>query len=93
MAYVTQHGVGEALFLNEFALFFGGVSTGADNLDTLLFEFLEFITESLTFDGSAGGTGFREEPQYDLSAPEVLQGNQILIGVRQREVRSGHTWI
>jgi hypothetical protein len=73
MAFITQHGVGEALFFNEFALLCRWIGAGADNLNAPLFEFLEFITESLAFDGSARGAGFGEEPQDNLPAPEVLQ--------------------
>jgi hypothetical protein len=81
------------MFFNEFALFVRGISTSADNLDAPLFEFLEFITESLAFGDSAGGIGFGEEPQDNLPAPKVLQRDQILIGVRQREIGGGHTRI
>ena len=86
MALIAQHGVIEALFLHELALFYGWVSADAYNLDALLFEFLEFITESLTLDGSARGAGFGEKPQDNFPAPEVFQGNQILVGIRQGEI-------
>ena len=89
MTFVAEHGVIEALLFNEFALFSRRIGADADYLDATLFELPEFITESLAFNGSAGGAGLGEKPQYDLPAAEVLQGNQLFIGIGQGEIGGG----
>jgi hypothetical protein len=73
VAFIAEHGIIEALFFDEFALFGRWISADAYNLNVSLLEFPEFITESLAFNGSAGGAGLGEEPQHDLPAAEVLQ--------------------
>jgi hypothetical protein len=86
MALIAEHGVGEAVFLNELFLLGGWIGTHTDDPDTPFLELLEFVTESLALDGSAGGAGFGKEPQDDLMTAEVLEGNEVFIGVRQGEV-------
>jgi len=63
VGFITQQGKLEAVLLNELTLTERRVSTNTDDLDSSLLEFVEFITESLAFCSSAGGPGFREEPQ------------------------------
>jgi hypothetical protein len=89
MAFIAEHGVIETLFLDELSLFRGWIGADAYDLDAMLFEFLEFITESLAFNSSARGVGFGEEPQDNLVAPKVFQRDQLLIGIWQGEIRGG----
>jgi hypothetical protein len=87
VVFITEHGICETLFLHELALFGGRIGTNADNLNVSFLEFPEFITESLTFDGSARGIGFGEEPENHFLPPEVLEGYRFFISIRQGKIR------
>lgn len=63
MGFIAQQGKLEAMLFNELTLTVRRIGTNTNDLYAPLLEFMEFITESLAFSCSAGGPGFREEPQ------------------------------
>jgi hypothetical protein len=89
MAFVAEHGIIEALLFDELALPGRRIGADAYDLNVPLFEFPEFITESLAFNSSARGAGFGKEPQHNLPTAEVFQGNKIFIGVGQGKIWGG----
>ncbi len=63
MGFIAQQRKLEAVLFNEPALTVRRVSTNPDDLYTTFLKLRELITESLAFSRSAGGPGFRKEPQ------------------------------
>jgi hypothetical protein len=58
----------EVEFFGEGPILFLGVEADAQNLSALIGELLDSITESNSFDGSAGRVGFRVKPQDNCLA-------------------------
>ena len=86
VALIAQHGEGEIVLLYKFLLLLRRISADTDDLNAPLRVLLEFITESLALGDSAGGTGFGEEPQDQLTALEVAQGHRLFIGIGEGKI-------
>jgi hypothetical protein len=63
----------EVEFFGEGPVLFFGVEADAKNLDVLVGELLDSVTESNPFDGSAGRVGFRVKPQHDGAALKIRE--------------------
>ena len=84
---VAQQGIGEPVFSGEPSQFFRWIGTDPDDLDFPFLEPAELVTEPLSFKGSPGGAGLREEPQGNRLSPKVGQADQVAILVLKNESR------
>ncbi len=62
MAFITQQGILKFVLLHKFELPSRWIGANTNYLNTSIGEFLEFITESRSLNGSTGSHGFGEKP-------------------------------
>jgi hypothetical protein len=79
---VAEQREGEAELLGEMAVGLDVVETGAEDGGVLRFVLVDEVPEPGTLGRSAGCVGLRIEPQHDLAAAQIVQGNglPVMIG-------------
>ncbi len=85
---VAEEGEGEVVFFGEALVFFGAVEADAEDTGVFLFVLAVEVPEPGTFARSAGGVGFRIEPEHDLLAAQIGQAHAIALMIENVEVGS-----
>ena len=86
---VAEQREGEGELLREGGVVGGRVEAGAENRGVQLLEVADSITESVALGGSAGGVGFREEPEQHLPPAEVPERDRSAVARGGGEIRGG----
>jgi hypothetical protein len=85
---VAEQGEGETEFLGETGVGFDVVETRAEDGGVLCFVLVDEVPEPGTLGRSAGCVGLRIEPQHDLAAAQIMQGNGLPVMIGHFKIRS-----
>ena len=85
---VAEKWEGEAEFLGEMGVGFDVVETGPEDGGVLRFVLIDEVPEPGTLGRSARCVGLRIEPQHDLAAAQIMQGNGLPVMILHFKIRS-----